>query len=253
MNVLRSIIGCTLTASVAFCATIGLNQRVAAEQPPAPAAKGIEVQTRGPVHEAFAETITFDPQPGIVVPKTPPAAIEEVPPPQRPEGKNMAWIPGYWAWDDERNDFLWLSGIWRALPPGRQWVPGYWGQSQQGAQWTSGYWADASGHRRSVLARAAGDGRGRSQHCRTSRPTISGCQAAGFGSRTATPGAPVTGRQEIKTGIGCRTITCGPPAATSSSMATTTTRFRVAASCLRRSILMAVSALSAVSPTRLRR
>ena len=56
----------------------------------------------------------------------------------------MAWIPGYWAWDDERNDFLWVSGIWRALPPGRQWVPGYWGQSRQGSQWTSGYWADAA-------------------------------------------------------------------------------------------------------------
>ena len=100
--------------------------------------------TRGPVHEAFAETITFDPEPGIVAPKAPPAAIEEVPPQQRPEGKNVTWIPGYWAWDDERNDFLWLSGIWRALPPGRQWVPGYWGQSRQGAQWTSGYWADAN-------------------------------------------------------------------------------------------------------------
>ena len=100
--------------------------------------------TRGPVHEAFAETITFDPEPGIVAPQAPPADIEEVPPQQRPEGKNLAWIPGYWAWDDERNDFLWLSGIWRALPPGRQWVPGYWGQSQQGAQWTSGYWADAA-------------------------------------------------------------------------------------------------------------
>ena len=70
--------------------------------------------TRGPVHEAFAETITFDPEPGIVAPQAPPADIEEVPPQQRPEGKNVAWIPGYWAWDDERNDFLWLSGIWRA-------------------------------------------------------------------------------------------------------------------------------------------
>ena len=28
--------------------------------------------TRGPVHEAFAETVTFDPEPGIVVPKAPP-------------------------------------------------------------------------------------------------------------------------------------------------------------------------------------
>ena len=99
--------------------------------------------TRGPVHEAFAETVTFDPEPGIVVPKAPPAAIEEVPPEQRPEGANVAWIPGYWGWDDERNDFLWVSGIWRALPPGRQWVPGYWGKSAQGYQWTSGYWADA--------------------------------------------------------------------------------------------------------------
>ena len=99
--------------------------------------------TRGPVHEAFAETVTFDPVPGIVVPKAPPAAIEELPPDQRPEGANVAWIPGYWGWDDERSDFLWVSGIWRDLPPGRQWVPGYWGKSAQAFQWTSGYWADA--------------------------------------------------------------------------------------------------------------
>ena len=133
----------TLTASIALGATIGLNQLASAQQPAAPVESGVEIQTRGPVHEAFAETIAFDPQPGIVAPKTPPAAIEEVPPSQRPAGENIAWIPGYWGWDDERNDFLWISGIWRALPPGRQWIPGYWGQTQQGVQWTSGYWADA--------------------------------------------------------------------------------------------------------------
>lgn len=104
---------------------------------------GIQILTRGPIHEAFAETIVYNPTPGIVVAKSPPAAIEEVPPDQRPEGANVAWIPGYWSWDDERNDFLWVSGIWRALPPGRQWIPGYWGGSDQGSQWTSGYWADA--------------------------------------------------------------------------------------------------------------
>ena len=112
-------------------------------RPPAAADEAAQVLTRGPVHEAFAETVTFDPQPGIVAPKAPPAAIEELPPEQRLEGANVAWIPGYWAWDDERSDFLWVSGIWRDLPPGRQWVPGYWGQSGQGYQWTSGYWADA--------------------------------------------------------------------------------------------------------------
>jgi hypothetical protein len=104
---------------------------------------GVEVLTRGPVHEAFAETITFDPQPGVVVEKPAPEAIEEVPPEQKPEGANVDWIPGYWAWDDERSDFLWVSGIWRSLPPGRQWVPGYWATWGRGSQWTSGYWADA--------------------------------------------------------------------------------------------------------------
>jgi len=126
--------------------TAALSITVADAQPrPAPATvnDGTQVLTRGPLHEAFAETVTFDPEPGIAVPKLPPAAIEEIPPQQRPAGANVAWIPGYWAWDDERTDFLWISGIWRALPPGRQWVPGYWGRTEQGAQWTSGYWADA--------------------------------------------------------------------------------------------------------------
>ncbi len=103
----------------------------------------VEVLARGPVHEAFAATVPFDPEPGITVPTAPPDAIEELPPKQTPGGGNVAWIPGYWAWDDERNDFIWVSGIWRALPPGRQWVPGYWAKAPQGFQWTSGYWADS--------------------------------------------------------------------------------------------------------------
>jgi hypothetical protein len=107
------------------------------------AEEGIEVLTRGPVHEAFAETISFDPQPGVIVEKPAPEAIEEMPPEQKPEGANVDWIPGYWAWDDERSDYLWVSGIWRSLPPGRQWVSGYWAPSGRGSQWTSGYWADA--------------------------------------------------------------------------------------------------------------
>lgn len=104
---------------------------------------GVQVLTRGPVHEAFAETITFDPEPGFVVTTTPPAAIEELPPDQIPDGVNVDWVPGYWAWDDERGDFVWISGVWRDLPPGREWVPGYWGNTNRGYQWTSGYWADA--------------------------------------------------------------------------------------------------------------
>jgi len=143
MNALHITRSCLLTALVATGTTIGLHQHIAAQQAPAAGQDGVEVLTRGPLHEAFAETITFDPEPGIVTPNAPPDPIEELAPDQRPMGANVTWIPGYWGWDDERNDFLWVSGIWRALPPGRQWVPGYWGQSQQGFQWTSGYWADA--------------------------------------------------------------------------------------------------------------
>src|SRR5438477_140151 len=66
---------------------------------------GTEVLTRGPVHEAFAEVVSFTPESGAIAPKAPPDPIEELPPDQKPEGPNVAWIPGYWSWDDERDDF----------------------------------------------------------------------------------------------------------------------------------------------------
>jgi hypothetical protein len=143
MNVRQVCKWCVFIALAAPGSNFGLHKAISAEPVPTDTEQGVQVLTRGPVHEAFAETVTYDPEPGVVVSKAPPAAIEELPPDQRPEGANIAWIPGYWGWDDERNDFLWVSGVWRALPPGRQWVPGYWGKSEQGYQWTSGYWADA--------------------------------------------------------------------------------------------------------------
>lgn len=100
---------------------------------------GVDVLTYGPIHEAFGETVQFDPEPGVIVPKAPPKAINEIPPEQRPEG-DVEWIPGYWAWDDDRADFIWVSGIWRVIPPDRQWVSGYWLKTRQGYQWVSGYW-----------------------------------------------------------------------------------------------------------------
>jgi WXXGXW repeat (2 copies) len=125
-----------------------------AKQPPvapAPAAVaaagapvGVEELTRGPVHEAFGRPVVFDPQPGPVAPKEPPAPVEEIPPDETPAGENVAWIPGYWAWDDDQTQFVWVSGFWRELPPARAWVSGYWSRSDRGAQWVSGYWAAAA-------------------------------------------------------------------------------------------------------------
>src|SRR5947209_6439232 len=87
----------------------------ATELPPAP--KGVEVLARGPVHEAFA-TPTAEPQATKPVPKQPPKPLDELPPEEKPEG-DVVWIGGYWHWDDERNDFLWVTGIWRVVPPGK--------------------------------------------------------------------------------------------------------------------------------------
>lgn len=136
---------------VVFLLGVGCDLAISRAQPADQDLSGAQVLTRGPVHEAFAGMVTFNPEPGAVVTKPPPDAIEEVPPGERPEGDNVAWIPGYWAWDDERGDFLWISGTWRALPPGRQWMAGYWGQTPQGYQWTSGYWADAAARETTYL------------------------------------------------------------------------------------------------------
>jgi hypothetical protein len=115
-----------------------------AQQPAATPGDGIDVLARGPVHEAYALPVDEDPQPGPVVTKEPPAAIEELPPDQKPQGDNVEWIPGYWQWDDDRGEFVWVSGMWRATPPGRQWVPGFYQKVAGGWQWVSGYWTSAA-------------------------------------------------------------------------------------------------------------
>jgi hypothetical protein len=111
----------------------------------------IVVQARGPIHEAYAEPTQAAREPGLIVPKKPPDPIPEQPPDQRPAGDNVQWIPGYWAWDLDRKDFLWVSGFWRALPEGRKWVPGYWSEVEDGYQWVPGFWADATQDRLQYL------------------------------------------------------------------------------------------------------
>ena len=119
----------------------GAGSRRPLRNPPEP---GIIVQARGPVHEAFAQPSDVNPQPGPVVPRQPPPPIPEEPPEQRPPGDNVQWLPGYWGWDSDRNDFVWVSGFWRVPPPGRHWVPGHWTEVEGGWQWISGFWTAAA-------------------------------------------------------------------------------------------------------------
>ncbi len=101
---------------------------------------GSEILARGPVHEAFATPVTMDAQAPVAVPNRPPEPIQELPPAEKPAGADIVWVPGYWAWDSDRNDFIWVSGCWRNAPPRTYWVPGYWVQTSSGWQWIAGFW-----------------------------------------------------------------------------------------------------------------
>ncbi|HEV3383664.1 MAG TPA: hypothetical protein VG097_02550 [Gemmata sp.] len=120
------------------------------QQPPAQQAadanNGMEVLSRGPVHEAYADTHAESSSTPAVT-KMPPDGIEELPPDHKPDGNNVQWIPGYWHWDEDRKDFTWISGFWRSVPPGRVWVPGSWrgvpDAQQNSWQWVPGVWQEA--------------------------------------------------------------------------------------------------------------
>ena len=108
----------------------------------APAAQdGMQVLEQGPVHEAFAEPVVLEAAARVKVDRAPPDPVNEVPPEVRPEGANVEWISGYWMWSDQQNDFIWVSGVWREIPPGRRWVPGHWAKGDAGFEWVSGFWA----------------------------------------------------------------------------------------------------------------
>lgn len=125
-----------------------LAQVPGAAPPPPPTAVGNgpaivdpQVLEAGPIHEAFAEPIALEQQAALIIPQEPPASINELPPEEQPAGRNIVWIPGYWSWDPDRNDYLWVSGLWRDVPPGRRWIPGEWLEVDGGFQWTPGFWA----------------------------------------------------------------------------------------------------------------
>ena len=197
--------------------------------------QGAEVLTRGPVHEAFAGVVSFNPEPGVIVDKAPPEAIEELPPEERPEGDNITWIPGYWAWDDERSDFLWISGTWRALPPGREWIAGYWAAVREGYQWISGYWADAAVEETTYLPNRPQPWK----PDRMSQPLhriTDGHRATGSGIRSVTRGGRVIGRKAGRIGNGCPLTMSGLREDIFSSMAIGIMVLPGVASCSRRCI-----------------
>lgn len=140
MRLLRRLFGIGLTASlISFLSSSRGSEGLIddLELPP----PNFSVETRGPVHEAFAQPNEGKLEVSVPVDKAPPPTLPERPPEQRPDNPNLTWIPGYWAWDSERNDFVWVSGTFRDPPPGRRWVPGYWASTPGGWRWAPGFWA----------------------------------------------------------------------------------------------------------------
>src|SRR2546428_5587018 len=82
----------------------------------------IQIDARGPVHEAYAQPHQAVAGPNEPVQNKPPEPIPEEPAAEKPQGKNVRWIPGYWQWDPDRKDFIWTSGFWRDVPQGRRWI-----------------------------------------------------------------------------------------------------------------------------------
>jgi hypothetical protein len=102
-----------------------------------------QVLEEGPIHEAFADPVVLEAKPRVLIDRQPPEPINELPPEVKPEGVNVEWIPGYWMWSDEQIDFVWVSGLWRDVPPGRRWVPGHWLQEGASFIWVAGFWGGA--------------------------------------------------------------------------------------------------------------
>jgi hypothetical protein len=77
-----------------------------------------------------------------------------MPPDEKPEGDNVRWISGYFGWDEEKEDFIWISGCYRQFPPGMTFVEGYWKPVEGGWQWIHGFWTKAGEAKLQVLAEA---------------------------------------------------------------------------------------------------
>lgn len=141
--------GAAIAAVFALCVAAPAQIVIPQLPPPADKDKGdqpdqpdpnVKVVDRGPIHEAFAQPGADVRGKGMTAPKAPPAPIPELPPDTKPDGNNVKWIPGYWAWDDDKQDFIWISGFYRDVPPGREWQPGKWAELSGKWTFTPGWW-----------------------------------------------------------------------------------------------------------------
>jgi hypothetical protein len=105
---------------------------------------GMQVLTRGPVHEAFAETVTFDPEPGIVVIKDA-AGVDRGAAARPAAGRGECRLDSRLLGLGRGAERLPLDQRHCGAPCRRaaSGCPAIGDGPARGFQWTSGYWADA--------------------------------------------------------------------------------------------------------------
>jgi hypothetical protein len=61
-------------------------------------------------------------------------------------GEGFIWVPGYWAYDYDFDDYYWVPGTWVLAPEvGFFWTPGYWAWIGNGFVFHEGYWGPQVG------------------------------------------------------------------------------------------------------------
>jgi hypothetical protein len=105
----------------------------------------VVVLDKGPIHEGFVQPGAQVRGKGITAPKAPPLPVDENPPLATLESAGMQWISGYWAWDGQRKDFIWVCGCYRIPPPDRSWEPGRWKVANKVWTYFPGYWRPTNG------------------------------------------------------------------------------------------------------------
>ena len=61
-------------------------------------------------------------------------------------GEGYIWVPGYWGWDEDFDDYYWVPGTWVLAPEvGFLWTPPYWAWENGLFVFYDGYWGPQVG------------------------------------------------------------------------------------------------------------
>lgn len=106
-------------------------------QPAPPRPEADDTKAEPPTHEALLPPATRTRE--MRAPMSPPPPPEERPTEDSPDPR-ATWVPGYWSWDQARNDFVWVGGVWQVPPRDSIWVGGRWMRDPVGWYRVAGSW-----------------------------------------------------------------------------------------------------------------